>query len=217
MKNRARVFIIFVFITILSCEKTELSDFHNSYLQEFLNSKEFCKNESLFTSYGSIERKGTQIECMQDGKNMVQYLMIPIIKHDKTNAYIQAIKLREANLPNDEIWAMNLIDVTNFNNQTLTGTVSMLDVNLDGFKHSEIKVINNIISKWECFDLPLKLEIKYNINSKGYIKDFFKCYRRTREELLKNDVMYFVCSIASTECAIGITASCIYWLDGNYY
>jgi hypothetical protein len=207
-------FAFFVLLILLSlsfndCEKeVEPPDLQYKLVQSFLDSKEFCKNESLFNSYGTIGR-GT-IENVFVDSSQVQYLMVPIVKLNRVVAYIQALMLPEDCLPNKEIWAMNFVDLSKFDNSSLTGSVKMYDLNLDGFLHSEMKVKSNKITSWECFDPPKYIYLKYDLGSKGKVEEFFACYRAVRDYQNSIDILYFICDWAPLSCAMSATAYCLY-------
>jgi hypothetical protein len=214
MKKITIVFLIFAFMAVFSCEKkTDPADFQNQLVRSFMGSKEFCKNELLFNTYGSIGEG--KIETLNDGTDIAQYLMIPIMEAGKITAYIQAVDLRKECLPNKERWAMNLIDLRAFDNAALTGNVRMYDLNYDAFMHSEMTVSDNKILAWKCADLPEITALKYDVVSKGKFAQFFACYRETREWYDSNDYVNFICDWASVSCAAAATAWCL-WQAGYH-
>ncbi len=203
------VLLILVPLSFTDCEKKGgLPDLQDGLVQKFIDSKEFCKNESLFNSYGSIG-KG-KIETIIDGENEIHYLMIPILKSNVIVAYIQALEIMKERLPNYEKWAMNLIDLRNFDNTTLTGKVLMFDLNFDAFLHCDMMVSENIITSWVSFDLPKDISLKYDVASKGKVSEFFACYREVRDFYDSNDIVNFICDWAGVSCAASATAFCLY-------
>jgi hypothetical protein len=211
LKIKSVIFVLLIFLplSLTDCEKkVELDDIQDELVQKFLDSKEFCKNETLFNSYGSIG-KG-KIETINDGENYIHYLMIPIMKSKEIVAYIQALEIMKDHLPNNEIWAMNLIDLKRFNYATLTGEVSMYDLNFDAFLHTSMMVSGNKITSWLSFDLPKDISLKYDVASKGKIAEFFACYREIRDYYDSIDVLNFICDWAGVSCASAATAFCLY-------
>lgn len=201
--------LILLPLSFTDCEKrAESPNLQFELVQKFLDSNEFCKNESLFNSYGSIG-KG-KIETIIDGTNEIQYLMIPIMKSNLIVAYIQALEIKKDWLPNKETWAMNLIDVRRFDNTTLTGNVRMYDLNFDVFMHTEMMVTGNKITSWVCLDLPKDISLKYDLASKGKFAEFFACYRSVRDYQDSNDILNFICDWAEVSCAASATAFCLY-------
>jgi hypothetical protein len=214
MKKITIVILIFAFIAVFSCEKkTDPGDLQNHLVRSFMDSREFCKNELLFNSYGSIGEG--KIETLNDGTDMVQYLMIPIMEAGKITAYIQAVDLQRECLPNKERWAMNLVDLRNFDNTSLTGNVRMYDLNYDAFMHSEMTVSDNKILSWSCSDLPQITALKYDVASKGKFAQFFACYRETRAWYDSNDYVNFICDWANVSCAASASAYCLW--QAAYY
>jgi hypothetical protein len=214
MKNVTIVFLIFALMAVFSCEKkTDPADLQNQLVRSFMDSNEFCKNELLFNSYGSFGEG--KIEIINDGSDVIQYIMIPIIEADRITAYIQAVDLKREWLPNKERWAMNLIDLRAFDNTTLTGNVRMYDLNYDVFMHSEMTVGDNKILSWKCADLPEITALKYDVVSKGKFAQFFACYRETRAWYDSNDYLNFICDWANVSCAASASAYCLW--QAAYY
>ena len=210
MKKVFFISIWFFIITINSCEKSETTDPQPKLVRDFLTSNEFKENECLFAAYGKIGIG--KVEKLNQHNDSALQLMIPIQMKETLVAYVQVIKLPKDNLPDNQIYFMNLIDLTSFDSNTLTGTAKMISLNYDFFQHSELIVENNKITSIKSFPLPEKFQNEF---SKGKLKDFFACYRQIREWQETFDILYFVCDWAVVSCAAAATSYCI-WVLGYY-
>lgn len=227
MKKITFVLIVFLFIAINGCDKNyEKADPQDLLIQSFLSSEEFEKNEILFNSYGQIARDKISIESLPVGEELVKYLMIPILKNDKIVAYVQVLEVKTKNLPNRDTYAMNLIDLINFNNDAITGNIRMFDLNYDGFMHSNIAVVNKEVLSWKSFSMPQEIALKYEDLrvdlSKGYVPcdsngngnlGFFECYSCFNDAIDSNEMSEFICDIPIggwIACFASVSIACAY-------
>src|SRR4030042_5286176 len=129
--KKITIFLTMVFlIAINSCEETEFVDPQPKEVQEFLNSEDFKKYEYFFADYGQIDIG--KVEWLQIYGDSAYQLMIPLLDNlDKKTitAYLQVNKVPEGELPDGGVYFMNLIDLKEFDNSTLTGDVVMLGIN----------------------------------------------------------------------------------------
>jgi hypothetical protein len=210
MKKIFIVLTMFFIIVINGCEKLELTNPQSKKVQDFLNSKEFKNNECTIASYGKIGIG--KVESLNQLNKSAEQLLIPILKNDVLVAYLQVIELPKDNLPDGEIYFMNLVDFKNFDNNVLTGTVTMLGLNYGRVKHSEFVVKNNKISIFNSFPAPKEYQDRF---SKGFLKDFLACYRQQREWQDSIDIIYFTCELAKQSCVLAASAWCIWELATN--
>jgi hypothetical protein len=212
--KKLSIFLTMVFlIAINSCEETEFVDPQSKEVRDFLNSEDFKKNECFFANYGQMGIG--EVEWLQIYGDSAYQLMIPLLDNlDKKNitAYLQVSKVPEGDLPNDEVYFMNLIDLKEgFDNSTITGDVVMLGINYNAFQHSELTVKNNIIVSSEY--PPFPKEYQEGISTKFKMRDFLSCYRHTRQAMDNDDVLYFVCNVTDIVmpiCSMASAAYCIH-------
>jgi hypothetical protein len=207
------VILIMVFLITNGCEKNELNP-QPKEVQEFLNSGDFKKYECFFADYGNIGNG--EVGWLQISGDSACQLMIPLLdtsNKETITAYLQVIKVPEGELPNCEVYFMNLIDLKDgFDNSTLTGDVAMFGINYGAFQHSELTVEKNIIVSSEFHPTPQQyLEVEQL--TKGRFRDFLACYRQTRQAMDNDDVLYFVCSVTDIVmpvCSMASAAYCIH-------
>ncbi|MGY4884274.1 MAG: hypothetical protein ACP5NZ_01715 [Nanobdellota archaeon] len=208
MKKFFVLLVISFFSFFTNCEKIETIeetvDPQPKLVREFLNSQDFKNNECLFENYGQIG-VGT-VELLEIPIDSAYNIMIPIKREDTLKAYIQVIKLPKGELPDGGTYLMNFIDMTRFDNPTLTGYVRMLGVNYGYFEHSTFRVENNIIVTSNYNPTPAHY---LDEQTKG-IRDFLACYRATRSSMDNDDVLYFLCDVVGSVCAASAAAYCIF-------
>ncbi|MCX6749880.1 MAG: hypothetical protein NTZ83_00310 [Candidatus Pacearchaeota archaeon] len=219
MKKIIVILIVFFSAFFSKCEKNETesepepSAYQPKEVQEFLNSEDFKKNECFFANYGQMGIG--EVEWLQIYGDSAYQLIIPLLDNlDKKTitAYLQVSKVPEGELPNDEVYFMNLIDLKDgFDNLTLTGDVVMLGINYDAFQHSELTVENNIIVSSEY--PPFPKEYLEEIAAKNKLRDFLSCYRHTRQAMDNDDTLFFVCDVTGwvmPVCSMSAAAYCIF-------
>jgi hypothetical protein len=163
--------LLIVFITTLtiiqSCQKSEKNlksphiDFENkALLNTFISSQEF---KSLNIEYlGKIDSKRSGIIYIDNDKNK-PLLNILFVKDDKITGVIEAIKnpSKSILLPNNQAYYMLLRDFTNFNTETKTGTIKMIDLNYDNHVFNSIQYNNGTAIQATYNELPNSIKEKY--------------------------------------------------------
>jgi len=185
-------------------------------VREFLGSRDFINHEFFFTDYGYIGFG--EVEWTVTNGDSTFQLFIPLIQISGEDtivkAKIQVMKLPKGELPNGEVYFMNLLDLTAFDNCTLCGHVKMIGVNYGDFEHAEFKVLDNIIVSSQFYTTPQQyLEAQVEQSTKGRLKDFLACYRATRQAMDQDDVLFFVCDVTDMVmpvCSMSAAAYCIY-------
>lgn len=114
-------------------------------------------------------------------------------------------------LPNNEKYAINLIDFTEFNEAELSGYIKMIDMNYENFEHAYIEIAKNKVLNWQRTELPESLRIKYSglrikrdgtqagrvscdPNNDGNV-GFFECYACIKDAIAQNSTSDFICDI----------------------
>lgn len=207
-------------VSVNSCEKNEpnpLDDLPKE-VADFLNSKEFEKNENFLTSYGEIIPGEIKILSLLEFNQVVgYYLNIPIIRDENVVAYLQVLPSENVNaLPNGDMYAMNLIVFSDWDNKFLTGEVFMYDLNFDNFWHSTADIENNKVSNVVFNSLPEETERKYKeflspTKAENCLSgSFFSCYRCVKTNYIEADErMDFVCDMP------GISSYC--WASASIW
>jgi hypothetical protein len=143
---------------MLSCQKSTMEDSYlsrvlpshlskqeRSIIKNFLNSKEFKReSDSALRLYGKIDFSKISIEYV-DGDRRKPILNLLLTGEKPTTALLQVVPIPsnfEDVLPNNDRYAMMVIDYLNFNFETNNGNYHFSDLNYDGSKALEILMIN---------------------------------------------------------------------------
>lgn len=171
--------------------------------------------------------------------NKVFHVIYLSIKNGNTiEAGLQIVDLIDTkNLPNGDTYAINLVDLRDFDLVKLSGNVKMIDVNYDNFEHTNIVVNNNIIRSWHANSLPNVIAQKYEslkIKRDGDQKDvlsskkvfraipcdanhdnnlgFFECYDCMDNAIDANAMSKFICDVPVAgwaSCWASSSAACV--------
>jgi hypothetical protein len=209
--------VSFLALFLPNCKKNEESLIPKE-VQEFLDSKEFEKNKTFLVSYGEIYPENIRVINLLEGEQVIgYYLMVSITQNQDTVAYIQVLPSEKINiLPNGDMYAMNLMVLSDWDKKTLTGSVMMYDLNFDQFWHVTADIINNQVARVIFNPIPQQTEQKYQeflSEKKGEVcgasGGFFSCYKCVKAQIASDEMMDFVCDIP------GISAYC--WAGGAIF
>jgi len=203
--------ICLLFVAFIGCEQKNenLIIPQPKLVQDFLNSSDYLKNECYFSNYGSLGI-GRDLPLKVGGNQLI----IPFYKGTMVHAYLEVIKVKKGTLPDsNQEYFMNLINLSKFDNNSLTGIVTMQAINYNNFEHTALNVINNKIKEVSCKDLPKEYQDRY---SKGTLADFLDCYRHVKDYMLKSDdLANFVCDFIGSVCATSYSFTCIYMMNND--
>jgi len=166
--------LLILFITLIttltviqSCQKSEKNledpstDLSNNLLiKAFISSPDF---KSLDVEYlGKINTKLSKVTYIENDMNK-PVLNILFIKDNKITGVIEAIKNPSKNilLPNNEVYYMLLRDFTNFNTETKSGEIKLIDLNYDNHIFNAIEYKNSNTVKATYNELPNTIKAKY--------------------------------------------------------
>jgi hypothetical protein len=142
-------------------------------VQKFIASNEFNREKTKsLKAYGEIDFSKTTIDYVE-GQKTKPIINLSFVNSTDVTALLQVVPIPEKfddALPNNDKYAMLLIDYTKFNFTTNTGTYSFLDLNYDDAKAIEAKMIDSKVTNLSGFALPTEVRQKYpNLKPK---KDF---------------------------------------------
>ena len=215
------VFFLAFFLT--NCEENESEPLItlSKEVQDFLNSKEFEKNKTFLDSYGLICKENIKVVNLLEEEQVVgYYLTVPITQNKDTLAYLQVLPSEVINmLPNGDMYAMNLMVLSDWDNKQITGTVMMYDLNFDQFWHATAEVVYNQVIGVIFNSVPKETEKRYpeffTSETKGdpcgSSRSFFQCYRCVKANYIEADPgMNFFCDIPgiSSYCWAGASIWC---------
>src|SRR5271170_7685189 len=153
-------------IAFFACTKQNSSSNSQSddhIVQSFLQSQTFSRHREFIETLGSISYKDIKAATLNvNDKDSFNVLNIPINKNGRKVGYIEVVDLKNTKyFPNNDTYALNYVDLKNFDTKSLTGNVEMIDLNYDNFVHSRISIENNNIIKWNSNGLSSELSLKY--------------------------------------------------------
>jgi hypothetical protein len=228
--------IIMISAVFFACSKnsSELDEIQDPVVLKFLSSETFARFKNTIESKGKISYKEIKSGILKYGNEEISVLGIPLFSKGKKVGIIEVIDLKSSEyLPNGDSYALNLVDMTNFNLQTSTGRISMYDLNYDCFLHSKFEVKNNLIKSFTSNDLPIPLLNKYkrgsrlkgapspdkdkhlppfDDNGNGDIS-FTECYKGINEAIDRDGFSSFVCDVPIAgwaSCWASVSAACVY-------
>lgn len=233
-----RTFIALLLLTIVvaSCDDNQIkptsTKVSNPVVSKFFHSPEFSVRKSFLEKLGKVDFDKTLVDYVTVENSNYTTLLIPITSRGKVVAQLQVVDLvATAWLPNGETYAMNLINLVDYNTSTGTGRVKMIDLNYDNHEHSVIDFANNKVRMWTYNQLPEKLNLKYAslrksrtslANAKGGgvscdpNKDgnigFFECTACIKDAIAQNPTSDFICDVPVAGwvgCFASVTAACV--------
>jgi len=142
------------------------------------------------------------------------------VKNGVQVAIIEAVDLETLGyLPQGDTYALNLIDCVDFDFNSKTGNVRMIDLNYNYFLHSNITIKNDVILEWEAIALAYddneKLKSPNGVyslcdsNGNNNIS-FSECYKCGVDAISADGFSLLVCAIASPHCLGSLAAACVY-------
>lgn len=170
-------------VTLFSCQKnnsdisdeeialpSKFSNVEKSLVQKFVLSTEFNREKTKsLTAYGSVDFTKTTIEYV-DGNKSKPIINLTFVNGKVVTALLQIVPIPEKFedvLPNDDKYAMLLLDYSKFDFAVNTGSYSFVDLNYDDAKAIEATMIDNKVTNVLQFDLPNDIKQKYpNLKTK---------------------------------------------------
>lgn len=226
--------------TVLSCNKDmtndELPIIKDVKVNEFIHSVTFERHYVNIKSYGNIDFENIFVDSMIVANKVVNYFVIPIMKNRNRAGFLEVIDMHGTTyLPNGDQYALNYVDWNNFNTETRTGSIKMIDMNYDNHIHSTMQIASNTITSRKFDGLSTELKIKYkdyktparetdihlteltddteqcDKNGNNNIS-FSECYKCLNDAIDKNGTSKFICDfpfIGWASCWISVSVSCL--------
>lgn len=220
-------------LIFISCsyEQFEVEPMANSTVTKFLSSDTYKRHKIYINTLGNIIDDSIKTNIIKVSNKDVSTLTVPIYKNSRLAGYIEVVDLEDTKyLPNDDKYALNYVNLENFDTNTLSGSVEMIDLNFDNFKHSKIIVSKNDILSWENQGLPAELSDKYkeyrNINNIKSLRashlcdsknngdvSFSECYKCINDAIDADGFSSFICDVPIAgwaSCWASVSAACVY-------
>jgi hypothetical protein len=234
--RKTLIALMLLMIVVASCEDNQVNPstdkISDPVVSKFLNSREFSVRKSLLEKFGRVDFDQTVLNYVAVENTNYATLLIPITKGGRVVAQLQVVDLIAATyLPNEETYAMNLINLMDYSVSNGTGKVKMIDLNYENYEHSVIDFANNKVTAWKYNQLPEKLSLKYTnlrktktglANAKGGgvscdpNKDgnigFFECTACVKDAIAQSPTSDFICDVPVAGwvgCFASVTAACI--------
>lgn len=143
---------------------SKLSQVEKDMVISFINSKEFKREtETSLSKFGKIDFLKTTIEYVE-GNKQKPILNFSYFNGNFESALLQVVSIPDKFdevLPNNDKYAMMLIDYRKFDYNSNTGSYAFIDLNYDDSKAIEAKMENGKITGVSNFDLPSSVKQKY--------------------------------------------------------
>jgi hypothetical protein len=160
--------ISIITITVFySCNKESESFDPEKYkgeIEKLTTSETFSRHLKFIESFGTVAYDQINVKKISVKKyNLWSYFFsIPILKEGQLIGCVEVVDLKKTGfLPNNDRYAMNYINLQNFNLKTNDGNVEMMDMNYDNYLHSKVSIKGNKIISWGANGLSNTLKVKY--------------------------------------------------------
>jgi hypothetical protein len=202
-----------IFIACSKKDRVTIVENQDPVISSFLKSKTFLGSKDKIEIYGKISYNDIKSKLISNGSDQISVLEIPILKGGKKVGIVEVVDLKTTSfLPHGYSYALNFVNLVDFDLNTLTGNVEMIDLNYDNFSHSKIEISNNLIKSWKCQSPPVELIIKYqSIRKSNKLKSlqsqnacdgnrngnvsFMECYTCFSNAIDANGLSKFICDV----------------------
>lgn len=127
-----------------------------AFIETFLKSPEFSKIESQLSEFGTVNLSISKVHYFEDDKNK-PVAQIAITADGTVKGIIEVVQVPENQenvLPNNERFAMQLIDYRLYDTKSYTGTIKTTDLNYDSYLSSVIEVDKSKVTKFNAYSIP---------------------------------------------------------------
>lgn len=133
-------------------------------VSDFINSPDYAPFASFIASYGEISLEESNIKYVEDN-NAKPTLNVVIRKNKALTAIIEVVgidKKYDNFLPRNSHYGAQLIDYTNYDVNTKTGTIKTFDLNYDFYLSATLVVNNTSITSFTANPMPNDIKSKYS-------------------------------------------------------
>ena len=220
-----------IFVACSKKDRDTIDDSQDPVVSSFLKSKTFLGSKDKIEIYGKISYKDIKSELISNGTDQISVLTIPVLREGKKVGIVEVVDLKTTSfLPDGYSYALNFVNLVDFDLNTLTGHIEMIDLNYDDFLHSKIEISNNLIKSWKFQSPPDQLIVKYqSIRKSNKLKSlksqkacdgnkdgnvsFWECYKCLSDAIEADGFSKFICDIPIVgwaSCTTSKTAACVY-------
>ncbi len=169
---------LFILVTVvfLACQKNQaenselqvpekFSSVEKKMLSEFLNSAEYDRvSNGTFKDLGQLDLSNSNIDYVENNQNK-PVLNLVFMSSNKVKGFLQVIPIKksiENVLPNNEHYAMLLVDYKKYDTDSKTGDIELVDLNYDNFLAASLKVTKANIESLNGYEMPTNIVKKYS-------------------------------------------------------
>ena len=132
-------------------------------LSDFLSSKEFGKIKGQVRALGEVDLTRSRVTYVEEDKAK-PVLNIAITNGTVVKAVLEAVAIPKTIvnvLPDDARYAMQMIYYDQYDINTKTGTIKMVDLNYDGYTSGQLQVANGEVKEFLTYPMPEATKAKY--------------------------------------------------------
>ena len=169
---------LFILATVvfIACQKNQtddsklqipnkISSVEKKMLTEFLSSSEYSRVAlATFKDFGKLDLTKSSIEYVENNQNK-PVLNLVFMTSNIVQGFLQVIPINKSIdnvLPNNEHYAMLLVDYKKYNTESKSGDIELVDLNYDNFTAASLKVNNSNIETLNGYDMPINIVTKYS-------------------------------------------------------
>lgn len=132
-------------------------------IEQFLQSNEFGKIKKQVAALGTINTALSAVRYLHDNKEK-PVIAIAIEAMGQVSAVIEVVPIPASFdnlLPNNDRYAMQLIDYTAYSIKLKTGVIKVTDLNYDSYLAAVLDVKQAAIVQFDAFPIPVDIKQKY--------------------------------------------------------
>jgi lipopolysaccharide export LptBFGC system permease protein LptF len=163
-------------VVFIACQKNQaenselqipdkFSSVEKKMITQFLNSSEYSRvAKATFKDFGKLDLTNSSIDYVENNQNK-PVLNLVFMSSNKVRGFLQVIPIKKSIdnvLPNNEHYAMLLVNYKKYNTDSKTGDIELVDLNYDNFLAASLKVNNASIEEIKGNDMPTDILTKYS-------------------------------------------------------
>ena len=199
-------------------------------INAFISSDTYLRHKNFIEANGQMDLDNMQYKKINVNEQNYDLFIIPITNENQIIAKLEVLDLKGTNyLPNNDKFALNYADLSNYDLNTDNGTIKLYDLNFDNFLHSQISVSNGIFTSYNSTGLSQDLKDKYSSvanknppqnvscdgNGNGDVS-FSECYKCISVAIQMNSLSISICEIFHVSglpwwgsCEMSTAAACV--------
>lgn len=108
-------------------------------IKAFLSSETYLRHKDYIDAKGQMNIDAVQYKEVNVNEEIYDLFIIPILNDNVIVGKLEVLDLKGTNyLPNNDKFALNYADLSDYDLNTDTGSIKLYDLNFDNFLHSHI-------------------------------------------------------------------------------